>query len=291
LKKKWKLKEGEKYEIIVKSIVGLLCLAAFYFVTSFIVKPFSILVAVSIKNGFFEIFKGDFNLIYFSAAIFFIFVIFFYVSLFFLLFFLITEYKYSKKSFFDDISISIKSIMEKKLNVFYFILTLIISITIMSSGMLFLAEAFPAEPLFFKGVLSNDGSKLQCNQEGYLNIISTWDLPCEISLSDKYKDKEIHYAEISYNINRIEIKENISWNSKDMITLYYDKEKQPQFLKLHFTGNSEEIFVIYSKGVYTKEEYFKREREKAVWFFAIISFSLFSVFVAMNNIKQILGWK
>lgn len=50
-------------------------------------------------------------------------------------------------------------------------------------------------------------------------------------------------------------------------------------------------FAINQKGVYTKEEYFEREKEKAVWFFAIISFSFFSVFVAMNNIKQILGWK
>ena len=254
MRKRKKLTKAEKNKLIIDSIIGVFALLTLI-LCIYMFKSFPIWIAEMVRNGFIEIFSGKFDISYFFAAIYLTFVLFFYAGVF----------------------------------VFLYLLTLVISFVLIYSGILFLSTAFPNDPLY-NGVMGVEGSFLKCYW-GYPNLISSYDVPCELNLSKKFEDKVINYTEIKHYIDRNEFRENLTYVSGDRVTLYFDKQKQPTFLTFYFNDGSQEVFSINHVGVYTKEEYFEREKEKAVWFFGIISFSLFSVFSAMNNLKQILGFK
>jgi len=289
LKKSFTGKDKEKN--LFNVCIFLLGIIFFGVITFFLLSFFPQITAWLIKKGFQEIFSPSLNLSYFVVALFLILSFYIYICIFFFLVLLMIELsKQDVRCHFKNYALkSIEGAKEKMKKYYFIVLTITLSIIMIYTGFFFLSSAFPNETLFSDGVFSNNESHLKCPQKTYQNIIAGWDLPCEITLSPHFQNKSIKYAEMIYSINRTDFSMTISSPSKERITLYYDKQKEPYLVRIIFTDNSEEIFIINPKGVFTEEEYQNREREKVTWFFAIISFSLFSVFSAMNSLRQI--WK
>ncbi len=285
------MKNKTKIGLIELGIGIVVLLLYFYIIQPIIIKLFPILVANLIRNGFVEIFSGNFNVSSFLGAGVLIVTMFAYIGVFLFFWFLLNVKKDYKGRVIEILGRATKDSIAKLKKYFLLIFTLILSVSLMFTGILFLSTAFPNEPLFVKGVTTREGSSLNCNGGGYQNIINTFDINCKMNLSEKFNESVLDYAEVIYSINRTEFKENVSILTKNMVILNFYKQKPSHFLWLHFTDGSEEVFPLNHAGVYTKEEYFERERDKAVWFFGIISFSLFSVFSAMYHLKRIAGWK
>jgi hypothetical protein len=281
----------QKSELRTILIIAVLTILSYFFVTKYVIEILLVSNAIILQKAFTGIFLNPFDFKFMIAAVTIIAILFFYISIPIYLFFMMGEIKKFKRGVFNGLADAFHRVWKKKGKWFFLILTITLSISLMCTGILFLATAFPAEPLF-KGIKGTYSSNLTCYHGSYLNLISTWDVSCTIRLANEFNNKTIDHAEIMYFINRTtNFKENVSWTDKEHISLYYDKIKQPQFLYLYFKNTSEEVFAINFAGVYTKEEYYDREKDKAVWFFGIISMSIFSVFSAMANVKQILEKK
>lgn len=274
---------------LIDIVLGLLCLGTFWLITSLIITPFSTIIGLIIRNGFVNIFLGNFSLKYFFSAIILTLVMFFYISLFVFLFLLVQTKKDLRGGVLNSLKKAGDIVFDKFRNVFLLILALTTSLVLMYSGTIFLANAFPADSLYITGATSSSGSKLQCDRGSYLNLIDGYDQICHIFLSQNYSNQSIKYIQMSYYINRTAFTENIT-NYNNTIFLTFEKKKQPSFVRLYLNKDSE-MFDINNQGVFTKEEYYAREKEKAVWFFTIVSFSIFSVFSAVSNIKHILEKK
>lgn len=285
IKNKWKIE-------LIELLMGLILLLVTFLILKY-VKVFPIINAFLIQKGYNELFKGNFDMSFFLVFLFIIAAMFFYISLWFFLFAYSSKEKHYKKGAFKEFKNFTKIFFKNNKGLLLLILTLSISLSLMYAGIQFLITAFPEENLYVSGITTQSGSFLKCDGNEYLNLISTFDQYCPITLSSKFSNLSLKRVEIRYYLNRQEFTEFLPAheNSKERVILYFDKVKQPQFLFLHFNDSSMESFTLNTKGVYTKEEYFEREKQKATWFFAIISFSLFSVFSAMNNLKDILNWK
>ena len=278
--------------VLFELILSLALLIVSYIIFKY-VKVFPIINAYLIQKGYNELFKGNFRMSFLIVVVFIIVAIAFYISLLFFLFTFIYKEKDYKKGVIKELVDFSKKFFEENKGLLFFILTFSISLSLMYTGILFLITAFPEETLYVKGTSSQSGSNLKCSEVEYLNLIATYEQNCDLFLNFKFNKSILTRAEIRYYINRTEIIETLPEGkfSKEMVTLYFDKVKQPQFLILYFDNLQGEVFTLNTKGVYTKEEYFEREKQKAIWFFTIISFSLFSIFSAMNNVKDIISWK
>lgn len=277
---------------LTELIIGAVLLLVSYIIFKY-VKFFPIINAFLIQRGYNELFKGNFDMSFFLGFVFIIIAMFFYISLWVFLFAFVFRPRNYKKGVMVELFDFTKKFLYKNKGLLFFILTLLISLSLMYAGVQFLITAFPEETMYINGITTQSGSNLKCVKGDYLNLISTYDQNCNILLNSKFNNVSLIKAETRYYINRQEFTEKFPGDkySKEKVILYFDKIKQPQFLLLYFNDSSEESFALNTKGVYTKEEYFEREKQKATWFFAIISFSLFSIFSAMNNIKDILSWK
>lgn len=275
---------------IIYTIIAIIALISFYFLGKYLFKNLAVLTALSLQKGFKEMFSGSYNFSYFTAAISLTAILFLFIFTPFFYFFLLGEEINIRRKLWGIPYASLK-VIEKHKNTFLLIFTITLSIVLMYAGTSFLSNAFPDEPIF-KNISGSQGSILKCKGLGYSNIISQFDIPCDIiQLSENLSNKKISNAQIRYYINRTEFSENISNFGKNGVNLYFDKNKKPQLLIFIFDNDTIEVYSLNTVGVYTKEEYFEREKDKAMWFFAIISFSFFSVFSGMNSLKQILGWK
>jgi len=279
----------KKYKIaLIDLFGGGVILFGLFFITKALITQVPIVIASLFLKGYQEIFKGEFGFTnYFLASLYLMGVLFFYISA--LLFFIIvlSTKKNTSKQIIGGYKDTFEKAFKKIRKFLFLIFTLTLSLTLMFSGILFLSVSFPAETLYIKGVNSTSGSFLKCQMGDYLNFISNYDQYCDIQLSNEFTGV-VTKAKIQYSINRTIHSENLKSFDNNHVILLYNKEKQPFVLELFFNGKKTEHFLLNHKGVYTKEEYFDREKQKAIWFFAVISISVFSVFSAMSNLKNIL---
>ena len=293
---KWnKISKIKKRKTITDMIISFLFILS-SIITIKMFQFFPTTIAQMVMIGYKQIFSGGLNLNYFIAALYLSFSIFVYTGFcFFLCIFLMLKEKGYRGKW--DIIITKNSLkaFKKLKNYLLLIFTITISISLICSGILFLSTAFPNEPLFNSVIKGDRGSILNCTtgnyKDKYSNLISQFDVVCSIMLSKEFQDKELESAYYFYYIDRIKNKKEIPNTHRESVVLYFDKEVQPTFLHLKFINYTDEVFKINHVGVYTKEEYFEREKEKAIWFFFMISLSIFSVFSAMSNLKNILDWK
>jgi hypothetical protein len=253
--------------------------------------PLLSLISALIYNGYLKIFSSGGNEVgsfqYFTTALVVTSILFAIVSFIIWLFIILFKFEHLFGPTKDS---NLQEIMKGTGKYYYLTLTIIISIIIMYSGTLFLSKAFPAEPLITKGILGSDGSTIS-TKSSYLNFIDQYDVPCNLNLSKSHTNVHITYIDYQYPINRTFSRQNVTVWGQNYFVLTYDQLIQPWYITIHFNNSDEETFEIANKGVFTKDEYQQREKEKAVWFFAIISLSLFTVFSAMNDLRQIIQWK
>ena len=276
----------QKKKILVYTSIGLAVIVSA--LIAYFTFPLFNAIGVLVNVGFLNIFSKGLNFTFFLAALFLMFIIFFYTGVFLFLWFLFNENINFRGSIPAVLAKASKKVFVERKKYIFVLLAITLSISLIHIGTLFLISAFPSETLITKGITGVEGSTLNCNS-AYFNFIAGHDLSCDMNLSQKFNDKNFSYAYSVYYINRTEFKDNISNAGRKGVTLYFDEIKQPSFVRIRFNEGSEELFTINNVGVYTKEAYFDREKQKITWFYIIISFSIFSVFSAVSNLKNILS--
>ncbi|MFC1741757.1 hypothetical protein ACFL3V_04450 [Nanoarchaeota archaeon] len=288
--KKSKMTKAQKTRLWVDGAIGVFTIGALI-LSIILLKTYPKLVAAIVQMAYRDVFSGTLNFSLFIFAAIIVMVCYAYFALFFTLYQLARADKDFRKGKIKAVICATENVIRKNSNWYFLILTITISIAFVFSGFLFLSNAFPNEPLFLKeGINSTSGSTLTCSGSGYSNIITGYDIPCSIRVDEQFNSMSLENIQLGYSINKTIQFENYTQESRmkrEKVTLNFEKEKQISFVKFIY-NESEDWFTINDKGVFTKDEYFSREKDKAVWFFAILSFSFFTVFSGMSNLKNIM---
>lgn len=215
-------------------------------------------------------------------------------------------------TFFSGIYIVIKTILKKEVKIDYYLLFgIYIFIFLLIFGISFIKQSYGSEftnNLSWQSYSENDTriflntascsiSPLNCNSLGHYNKFVIGDeIYCtfEVNENCSFILNSIDIEKKYFNNDTIE-KQNIpTINSGGRIFFPLEDNLRyisinPQFIESNIKNNISFFYLyIYTRDRYTLDEYHQKEYEKTFLIITLISISLFSTIVAMNNLKQLL---
>lgn len=143
-------------------------------------------------------------------------------------------------------------------------------------------------------------SKLNCNSLGHFNKFVIGDeIYCKFLVNEScpFVLTSLDVEKGYFNNDTTDKKEISTSNLRGIVNFELEDNLRyifinPQFLKENsFSDVSLFWIYVYTRDRYTLEDYHQKEREKAFLIITLISISLFSTIVAMNNLKQLVKRK